>query len=190
VSETTDERPTGGQPRHGEPADREALLAIWRDQFGGLDDLGAWVDDALGDDKETAAFVVDDEGTPVGFAVVALLDPETASRYVGGIYPPEEFPERTGVIHLLAVDDGNRDTTVGTALTEQCMDWARGETPMMLVVLWRREDHVDSSVLAEHFDYEEVARIKGYYRGRRDDCPDCGDTCICDATVHVRPLVE
>jgi GNAT superfamily N-acetyltransferase len=176
--------------RPGEPADRDDLLDVWREQFGSLEGVEGWVDGALGDDEETVVFVADEDGRPVGFAVVALLDPGDASGYVEGVYPPEEFPDRTGVIHLLAVDDGHRDEAVGSALTERCMEWASGETPMMLVVLWRREDHVDSSVLAEHFDYDEVARIKGYYRGRRQHCPECGDPCTCDATVHVRPLPE
>jgi len=178
--------------RAGEPADRDALLAIWREQFGVLEGVPEWVDDALGDPANVEAVVAvdaeDGGGTPIGFAVVALLDPETVSGYVRGVYPPERFPERTGVIHLLAVDDEHTDGAVGTALTRRCMDRATGETPLMLVLLWRREDRVDSSVLAEHFDYDEVVRIKGYYRTTREHCPDCGDTCTCDATVHVRAL--
>jgi ribosomal protein S18 acetylase RimI-like enzyme len=176
--------------RPGEPADREDLVDIWRERFGGEDDLGAWLDDALGDDEETVAFVADEDGTPVGFAVVALLDPEATSGYVGGVYPPAELPERTAVIHALGVAEEHTDGEVGSALTERCIDWGAGRAPMLLAVIWRREDHVDASVLTERYDIQEVARIKGYYRGRREHCPDCGDTCTCDATVHVRPLPE
>lgn len=174
--------------RHGEPSDRAAVRSIWHEQFGRLDGADRWLDDALGDNAGTVSFVAADGGSVVGFAVVSLLDPGTASGYVSGLYSPEQFPRRTAVIHMLAVDDGYGDMAIGSALTDRCMQWAAGETAMMLVVLWRREDHVDSSVLAEQFDFETVARIKGYYRDRRDYCPDCGPSCTCDATVHVRPL--
>lgn len=189
MSEAADESAAGWHPRHGEASDRDDLLDIWREQFGVPDDLGTWLDDALGDEEETVAFVADEDGTPVGFAVVALLEPEATSGYVGGVYPPSELPERTAVIHALGVAEDQKDGAVGSALTEQCIEWGTGRAPMLLAVIWRRENHVDASVLTAWYDIQEVARIKGYYRDRREHCPDCGETCTCDATVHVRPLL-
>lgn len=178
-----------GEVRTGTARDREQILDLWHDRFGHLGDT-AHLDAALGDDDAATAFVGESGEEVVGFAIVSLFDPDTASGYVGGVYPPREFPEGTGVIHQLAVDPSVSDRRVGSALTRRCMDWARGRTPMMLVVLWRRPDHVDGSVLAERFDYDEILRLKGYYRSRRDHCPDCGQHCTCDATVHVRPLSQ
>jgi len=178
-----------GEVRTATARDRAAIRSLWRERFGDLGD-STHLDAALGDGAAATGFVAESGEGVVGFATVSLFDPDTASGYVGGVYPPTAFPDATGVIHQLAVDSSVSDRRVGSALTRRCMDWARGRTPMMLVVLWRRPDHVDGSVLAERFDYDEVVRLKGYYRGRREHCPDCGQHCTCDATVHVRPLSQ
>lgn len=188
MSETTGEPSGGWDLRRGDTADREALLALWAARFGDRQELTRWLDDALGDDEAAVAFVADGGDGPVGFAIVTLLEAQAARGYVRGLYPVDAFPERTAVIHALAVEEAHGDRAMGSALTEACIDWATDRAPMLLTVIWRREDHVDASVLTARYDIEEVLRIKGYYLDRREHCPDCEDTCTCDATVHVRPL--
>lgn len=169
------------------PEDRAAIHELWRDSFGAPgEDASEWLDVALGV-APARAWVATAEATPVGFVVAAAGGHRFARGYLDEPWVERALPERVAVIHMLGVDPAWRSTGVASALVRRCMDWASDLASVMLVVLWRRENHVDSSALAGKFGFERVRTIPDYYE-KRTDCPDCGESCGCLATVHIKPL--
>lgn len=171
--------------RPARPEDRAAVLRIWDEQFGAAGDRAvAWLDRALpGDDA--AAFVAAD-GAVRGFLVAATADPGYASGYVRGVLSPGELPEETAVLHMLCVDDGWQGRGIGTCLARECLAWARRRAGLVVAVSWLRDGAADSAPLFEGLGFERLATVEGYYRGDREDCPDCRGECTCRAAVYGR----
>lgn len=182
--------PTSGEDwslRTATAADRPAVTTIWAQSFGAVEADDDCLSMAFGDAPATCVVATDPDDQVVGFIVVALVDQVFLREYLDDHPVTDSLPARVTVIHMLGVDPEWRSTGVATGLVQCSMNWATGRAPMMVVVLWRRENHVDSSELTRKFDYEEVCTLDGYYDGR-EECPDCQETCTCDATVHVKDL--
>jgi len=174
--------------RRAVDVDRSAIHRLWAESFGTPgDDVRSWLDRALGDAPVACWVGTDRSGRVVGFIVTAVGDRPFVRDYLNGHAVVDSLPTRVSVIHMLGVDPEWRSKGVATGLVQRSIDWASERTSILLVVLWRREDHVDSSGLASKFGFAYVCTLEEFYEGR-PDCPDCGDACSCRATVHVVEL--
>ncbi len=176
----------GWSLRAGHPDDREAVRAIWAETFGAADEAERWLD-LVWSDAPAVAPVVEADGEVIGFAVVAVLTEGGVRSYIRGHDLAEELPDRVSVIHMLGVESAWRSSEVGTALVGQSLEWAAARTDRMVVTIWERDDHVDSTGVAEKFGFERVDTLPHFYESRTD-CPDCGGNCTCPAALYVRDL--
>jgi Acetyltransferase (GNAT) family. len=179
----------GWSLRACQPDDREAIREVWGEAFGSAgDEAEGWLDLVWGDGPAVAP-VAEADGQVVGFAVVAVLERESFQSYLREHDLVGDLPNRVSVIHMLGVRARWHSSRVGTALVGQCLEWAAARTDRMVVVIWEREDHVDSTAIAETFDFERVDTLPGFYEDRTD-CPDCHGGCTCPAALYVRDLEE
>lgn len=183
------DRDGGWSLRACQADDREAMREIWAEAFGSAgDEAQGWLDLVYGDGPAVAP-VAEADGHVMGFAVVAVLERDSFQSYlrehdiVGGL------PDQVSVIHMLGVRARWQSSRVGTALVGQCLEWAAARTDRMVVVVWEREDHADSTAIARTFDFERVGTFSDFYENRTD-CPDCDGGCTCPAALYVRNLEE
>ncbi len=183
------DRDGGWSLRACQPDDREAMREIWAEAFGSAgDEAQGWLDLVYGDGPAVAP-VAEADRQVIGFAVVAVLERDSFQSYlrehdiVGGL------PDQVSVIHMLGVRARWQSSRVGTALVGQCLEWAAARTDRMVVVVWEREDHADSTAIARTFDFERVGTFSDFYENRTD-CPDCDGGCTCPAALYVRNLEE
>lgn len=181
--------PTAGpdwRTRDLRQSDREAVLDLWERSFGEREERATeWLALVEADAPATGWVGVDDAGTVVGFLVAAVGDRAFARDYLDGHPVAGALPDRFAFIHMLGVDPGWRSTGIATALVQRSFDWGADRVPLMLVVLWRREEAVDSGALARKFEFTHVCTLENYYVDR-GACPDCDGECTCTATVAVR----
>ncbi|QCC57208.1 GNAT family N-acetyltransferase [Natrinema thermotolerans] len=183
--------------RRYRPSDREAVVGLWKSRFGCTDELAAdWLEEATSD-YLTACFVASpaQHGRVLGFGITTVTNEETtdgwlADGYYGKVDLPEiDLEQRTAVMHIGVTRPECEGEGVATELWKHRLAYAReNDAAQAIGTSWHREDHVDSSVLFEKFGFEPAKRVKNYYDGDRDDCPDCDGQCTCDATVYWREL--
>ncbi|WP_436928139.1 GNAT family N-acetyltransferase [Halosimplex amylolyticum] len=174
--------------RPAEAADGPAVHDLWADSFGPPGgEASRWLDLALADGPTQCWVVADTAGDPVGFLFSAEVDRRFLQSYLRGHPVVDSLPTRVAIIHMLGVSPAWRSTGVATALVRRSMDWASERVAVMLVALWRRDDHVDSSGLSTKLGFTHVGTAEEFYDDRVY-CPDCGASCSCPATIHVKSL--
>lgn len=166
---------------------------LWVNRFGADREMvGGWLDEALDEDSFTEAFVAVVAGRVVGVGVCTLADEEYANRYLAMEFDGFEPWEKTGILHMLAVDEDHTNQGIGSKLTRTRMKYLAAQGAGGVIgIAWHREDHPDSRPLFEKFDFEPVATVEEYYakaHGRDGHCPDCDGECHCDATIYRRPV--
>jgi hypothetical protein len=78
-------------------------------------------------------------------------------------------------------------------MTPEChIEWLRShDAQRVFGVSWLREGAPSSKYLFEKFGFEELAHIQEYYYQNEEPrrwCPDCGESCDCDAKIYERTL--
>lgn len=167
---------------------------LWMDRFGALEEhADKWLYDARVDvDTPTQGFVLKPSAlTIAGFAIATIGDREYVENYIEVDVDFEPW-ERTGVHHILVVDDGFESQGVGTELVRHRLHWLDAmDVDGVVGISWHREDHHDSRPLFETFGFEAIEAVEEYYAVHDDaPCPDCEGACRCDATIYARSLAD
>lgn len=183
--------------RRYRPADRDAVVGLWQSRFGCSNEhADAWLDEATSD-YLTACFVASpsQHGRVLGFGITTVMNEETkdgwlADGYYGDVdLPSVDLEPRTAIMHIGVTRPECEGEGIATELWKHRLAYAREHhADQAIGTSWLREGHVSSSVLFEKYGFEPLTRVKNYYEGDREDCPDCDGQCTCDATVYWRGL--
>lgn len=167
---------------------------LWLDRFGAVEGhADQWLHDARVDvDQPTQGFVLKPSAlTIAGFAIATIVDREYAEDYIEVDVDFEPW-ERTGIHHMLVVDEDYESQGVGTELVRHRLEWlAAMDVDGVVGISWHRDTHHDSRPLFETFGFDAVATVEEYYAVHEDaPCPDCDGSCRCDATIYARSLAD
>jgi GNAT superfamily N-acetyltransferase len=195
TSESAIHRPTEFQT-HVFPLEEKYQVRardLWCERFGASRDTAdKWLNEAHDEDSFVEAFIAVERGRVIGVGVCTLADRDYAEHYIDVPLDGLEPWEKTGILHMLAVDEDHTGEGIGSKLTLARMNYLAAEGAEGVIgVAWHRESHPDSRPLFEKFDFEAVATVEEYYaktHGRGGHCPDCDGECTCDATIYRRPV--
>jgi GNAT superfamily N-acetyltransferase len=171
----------------------ETAARLWKTRFGATpDNMKAWFRDVLAEGKPTEGFVASDGGNVLGFGIATICGPDYVEDYIG--HPDVGFEgwEKTGLLHIIAVDEDHEGRGLGSELVEARLRWLTAEgVDGIFGVSWHRDDHRDSRELFEKYGFEPVATVESYYAemdNPETECVDCDGVCECDATIYAQEV--
>lgn len=170
----------------------DRVVELWDRRFGAVEEYtDEWIADSLEEGKPTEAFVAVNGGYVLGFGIATFSTPDYVRDYVDLDVFDRPLPDNCGVLHILCVDEKYEGRGIGTELVKARLRWLAVEgCEAVFGISWHREDHRDSRALFEKFGFDAVETVEEYYRKSqgRAPCPDCGEGCLCDATIYRREL--
>lgn len=167
----------------------ERAKQLWETYFGVPDDhADNWLHDARIDtETPTQGFVAVRGTSLLGFGIATDANRGYAQEYFS-VDIDIDLWERTGILHIIVVDEQYEGQGIGSDLVRARLRWLRNVTEVggVMGVSWHREDHVDSRVLFEKFGFEAVETVEEYYAKSEEHvpCVDCEGSCRCDATIY------
>lgn len=174
----------------------DRCLTLWRKRFGVVEEHAEeWLANGCRtSDKPTQGFVAINDNDIIGFGIAAVTPRDYAQDYLN---PADvDVWERTGVLHILAVEGRSENQGVGSQLVAARLQWLATQTDAQGVVglAWHRDNHKDSRVLFEKYGFDAIETVSEYYNQIEGEtpCPDCepAGECYCDATAYRRSLAD
>lgn len=177
-------------------ADAEPVQHLWTSRFGGRPSTQKnWIHAALTPSHSATGFVATarSSGEFVGFSFLEVGSRTYTSQYLGldtlNLAPPLE--DQNGLFHLSCVQKDWEGCGIGSAFYDRRLDMlADRGVPQAFGIAWHRPHTVDSRVLFEKWGFTSFATVERYYArtGGRANCPDCGGSCSCTASLYVQKL--
>lgn len=165
------------------PGDVDSIRGIWRTRFGSWSDADdELLEAAQASDEPVRVHIAVRDGFTVGFGMALVSNTDWVPKYFGEYL--DSFPERPGLIHMLAVRAGEDGNGIGTRLARAQVAYLRDKyADAAYAVSWRKPGH-DSADVFEKLGFTNLETVEDFYVGHRGHCPRCGEECHCDASFY------
>ncbi len=209
---TLRERPDGAV-RRATPDEAGRVGALLGDALGeSYVDLGTVGEAITGDGTATCLVKVDSSNLLLGAVTCHIVTPDSLDRFLP--YGQGDMVNRLrvfkfntsiGLLRSIAVAPNYRRRGVATDLTETCISWCTEHgASTMLAFAWLPHTTPQQATpqqampqlagVLEHTGFTLVERIDNYWtqdsQSKHYQCPVCGPTCVCAATVYTRVILE
>jgi len=177
-------------------SDADAVQRLWRRRFGGdAVTQRRWIEAAFNPDHTATATVasLSKSNAVVAFGLLEVAGVAYTRRYLSldplGLEPT--LAPQNGIFHMYCVRREWSGRGIGTALyAHHLQDLARRDISRAFGLAWHRPHTTDSRALFEKHSFRCLATVEAYYGRfeRRPQCPDCGGTCSCTASLYARSV--
>lgn len=172
--------------------DVNEICELWEARLGEKYLDTSRLEKALNPKSETVCLVATDlEDEFLGFAIALVITPPEVTSKINKAEPPTELlkNEKIGLLDTACVKTSAEGEGIGTAFIQALMNHLEKQNVTnFFCISWLRDNHVDSSVIFEKFDFKQLLEIEKYWYNESLEqdysCPDCGQPCSCTARIY------